>query len=61
MEDNFECFLELDISRYLGEWVAIENKRIIAHNEDLDKLKKEIKGRRPLITKIPKKETMIFF
>ena len=59
--DNFKTFLELDLSDYLGEWVAISNNKIIAHSKDINELKKVIKNnKKPLITKIPKKDTLIF-
>jgi hypothetical protein len=52
----------LDLSKYLGQWVVISENKIIAHNKDLTAVEKEIKSckRSPTIAKIPKKDTLIF-
>ncbi|MBI4150637.1 hypothetical protein HY492_00775 [Candidatus Woesearchaeota archaeon] len=50
------------LEKYVGEWVVICKDHVIAHNRDLRKIKKDIDEckSRPLITKIPKSETLIF-
>jgi hypothetical protein len=52
----------VDLSEYLGEWVAVSNKKVIAHNKNLMKIKKAIDNCKtaPTIAKIPKNETLIF-
>ena len=52
----------IELSKYIGEWVAISNNKVIAHNKDLMKIKKDIDNCKtaPTITKIPKKETLLF-
>ena len=52
----------IDFSKYLGQWVVVCDKKVVAHNKDLTKIKKEIAKckRAPTIAKIPKKETLIF-
>lgn len=52
----------LDLSRYVGQWVVICNNAIIAHNTTLNKIEKEINACKttPIIAKIPKKDTLIF-
>jgi hypothetical protein len=52
----------IDFSKYLGQWIVVYEKKIIAHNKDLKKIKKEINSckRTPTIAKIPEKETLIF-
>ena len=32
----------VDLSKYVGEWVAVSNHKVIAHNKDLMKIKKDI-------------------
>ncbi|MBW3004708.1 hypothetical protein KY310_02665 [Candidatus Woesearchaeota archaeon] len=51
-----------NLAKYVGEWVIVCNNRIVAHNKDLQKIKKEIKKCKttPTVAKIPKKETLIF-
>jgi hypothetical protein len=52
----------VDLSNYIGQWVVICEDKVVAHDKDLTKISKEVdkcKGS-PTITKIPKKETLIF-
>ena len=53
---------KIDLTRFLGQWVVICNNKLVAHNKDLTKIKKEINKCKltPIVTKIPKKETLIF-
>ncbi len=64
MNANYELFMKEDLSSYIGEWIAICDKKIVAHGKDFKKIFEEVKERcpnkRPLITKVPEKETMIF-
>ncbi|OGJ22333.1 hypothetical protein A3K73_03820 [Candidatus Pacearchaeota archaeon RBG_13_36_9] len=61
---NYELFLKSDVSEYIGEWVAICDKKIVAHGKNVKEVVKEASqkcyGKRPLIARIPEKETMIF-
>ncbi len=53
---NYEWFLKQDFSRYSGKWLAILDKKLVATNDNVDKLLQEVKqqypSRRPLITKV---------
>lgn len=64
MISNYQFFLENDLSSYIGEWVAICNKTIVAHGKDVKEVfrlaKQKYPKEKPLLTKIPEKETMIF-
>ena len=62
MSENFKSFLQMDLSPYLGEWVAISGNKVVGHSKDINELKKELKKTKktPLITKVPKKDTLIF-
>ncbi len=61
---NYELFLKSDVSQYIGEWVAICDKKIVSHGKSVKEVVKEANqkcpGKRPLIVRIPEKETMIF-
>ena len=61
---NYNFFMETDLSKYIGEWIAICNGKIVAEGKDIKDVYKEAKkkcpNKRPLITKVPEKETMIF-
>lgn len=53
---------KVDFSKYVGEWVVVCENKVVAHDKNLNNVKKEIKEckRIPTITKIPKKDTLIF-
>jgi hypothetical protein len=62
-EQNYNFFLRMDLSHYLGQLVAILDNKIISHGNDFKEVYKEAKAKagrqKPLFTKIPEKETMI--
>ena len=64
MDKNYQYYLKTNISNYIGEWIAICDKKIVAHGKDVKKVFKEAKLKhpkeRPLLTRVPDKETMIF-
>ena len=63
-KDNYELFLKIDLSSYTGEWVALCNGKVISHGRNVKQVLKEARqscpGKRPLIARVPEKETMIF-
>ena len=63
--NNYELFLKSDVSEYIGEWIAICDNKIVSHGKKVKEVLKEANnkcpGKRPLIARIPEKETMIFF
>ena len=62
---NYEYFLNQDMSLYTNEWIAIVNEKIVSHGRSVKKVYKEAKNRyptyNPLLTKIPSKQTAIFY
>lgn len=56
--------METDISKYIGEWIAIFNDKIISHGKNLkevsSKANKIAGGNKFLLAKVPSEETMIF-
>ena len=50
------------LAEYVGEWVVICKDKVVAHNKDITKLKKDIDKCKtiPTVAKIPKKEILIF-
>ena len=52
----------IDLSRYVGQWVVICDNKLVAHNENLNNIQKEVKECKniPTIVKIPKNDTLIF-
>lgn len=65
MDKNYQFFMKTNIDSYIGEWIVICNKKIVAHGRDVKKVFREVKEKypkeRPLITRVPDKETMIFY
>ena len=64
LEQNYEAYLQTNLNPYLGEWVAICDNKIISHGENVKEVfseaKKKCPNKRPLLTRILDKETMIF-
>ena len=60
---NYEWFLKQDFSRYSGKWLAIIDKKVVASNEKVNNLikdvKKEFPSKRPFITKIKAKLSVL--
>lgn len=59
MITNYEWFIEANLDKYTGKWVAIDNKKVLESDTKLDALLKKIKEKypksRPLIGKITNK------
>ena len=64
MEQNYQFFMRTNVDHYIGQWVAICDQKIVSHGKSVKKVFKEAKEKcpkeRPLLTRIPNKETMIF-
>ena len=62
--DNYEMFLKTDVSEYIGEWVALCDGKIVSHGKNVKEVFNDstmkCPGKRPLIVRVPEKETMIF-
>jgi len=64
LERNYEAYLQTNLSSYLGEWVAICDNKVVSHGKNVKKVfeeaKKKYPNKKPLLTKVPSKETLIF-
>ena len=64
MKDNYEFFMEADLSGHVGRWIAICNSAIVSEGEEPRKVfaeaKKKCQSKRILLTKVPSDATMIF-
>lgn len=62
--NNYQFFMKTNVDKFIGQWIAICNQEIISHGKDAKKVFKEAKEKcpkeRPLLTRVPDKETMIF-
>ncbi|MBI1935738.1 hypothetical protein HYS31_04835 [Candidatus Woesearchaeota archaeon] len=56
---NYEWFIENNLDKYAGKWVAIDDNRVLDSDTTLDKLLKKLKDShpksRPLIGKMTNK------
>ena len=61
--ENINIIMEIDLSKFIGEWVVICDDVVIDHNKDISKLEESIRGcrRTPTIAKIPVQDTLIFY
>ena len=56
---DYEWFIQKDVSKYAGKWIAIINKEVVAEGKSLTIVLKEAKEKypklRPLLTKVRNK------
>ena len=63
--EDFEWAQGIDLSQFEeGEYLIVIDKKIVAHTKDnlkqvLEKVRREYKGKTPLVVKVPGKETLI--
>ena len=64
MNANYQFFMKENVNGYIGQWIAICNKKIVSHGKDAKKVFKEAKQKCPkektFLTRVPDKESMIF-
>ncbi len=62
--NNYQYFLQADLQKYAGEWVAICNDRIVAHGRDskkvFDAAERVYPGKTISLSFVPVEETMLF-
>lgn len=61
--ENYNYFMEADLSKYIGDWVAICNAEIVASGSNAKEVYTEAKKKhpfkKPLLSKIPENGTMV--
>ena len=64
MPSNYDFFMKDEVNRYLGQWVAIAEQRIVAHGSSVKKVYEEARqkcGSQSLfIAKVPDKKTTLY-
>ena len=64
MEQNYNFFMKANVDSYIGQWIAICDQKIVSHGKDAKKVfreaKKKCPNEKPLLTRVPDKDTMIF-
>lgn len=61
-DKDFDFFINGDFSKYSGEWIAIGNRKVVAHNKSLKKLINSVKSKKNILfSKITKKRIICRF
>lgn len=64
MDPDYQYFLTTDVNQFIGQWIAICDKKIVSHGNDVKAVFKEAREqfpkKQPLMVRVPDKETMIF-
>ena len=64
LSQNYSFFAKTELEQFRGQWIAICNQEIVAYGKELKKVLEESKQKyptkKPLIVRVPEKETMIF-
>lgn len=54
--DNYEYFISNTFEDFVGQWIVIDNDKVIVHGNNFKKVyfeaKEKLKGKRPFITKV---------
>lgn len=62
-DENYAFYMATDLSAYLGEWVAIVEKKVVAHGSSVKdvygKAKRSFPGKVPFLACVPKPAAMI--
>jgi hypothetical protein len=62
--DNYQGYMNADLRQYIGEWVAICDGKVASHDPSFKKAYQKAKGQcraeRPLLTRVPEQDSMIF-
>lgn len=60
---NYEWFLQQDLNKYAGKWIAVIDNKVVASEKDVDALMTEVKTKypkkTPLITKVRTKLSIL--
>ena len=60
---GYEYFMKIDLSPYIGEWIAICDDKIVAHKQSFKEAyavsKRVCPNHRPFVTRVPTKEAMV--
>ncbi len=61
---NYEFYLKADLHKFVGEWIAIVDEKIVAHGMSAKEVYAEAKrvfpSKVPLLSCVPKAAAMIF-
>lgn len=59
IEQEYNAFMKLDLTPYIGEWIAIYNRKVVAHGKNFkrvfERTKKKLPIENPLYAFVPPK------
>lgn len=60
---NYQYFIKVDTRRFKGEWIAIADKKIVAHGKDAEEVyktaQKKVKTRNISLAKVPQEQMLV--
>ncbi len=60
----YSVYMRADLSKYIGEWIAIADNEVVAHGKDIktiyNQARKKYPSLRVTVAKIPEKQNCIF-
>lgn len=63
IKENFDFFIDEDMHKFSGKWIAILNKKVVASGENLKEMLREVKEKypkqEPLIVRAPTEKLLI--
>ena len=63
-EINYQYYIDVNVDRFSGEWIAVCDEEIVSHGRNIKEVVKEAKnkcgGKKFLLARVPSEETMIF-
>ena len=63
MNDNYDFFMKLDVTPYIGQWVGLCENRVVSHStsfrEVYEETKKVCGSKKPFVAIVPSNEIMI--
>ncbi len=64
IDDEYQAFMKLNLTPYSGKWIAICEKKVVAHgkkfNAVFDEAKRKCPGKHPFFSLVHGKETWLF-
>lgn len=64
MDDNYSFFLSVNLDKYLGQWIAIVDRKIVSNGKSFKEVLKQARtkcpNKKPFVTRVPTEEAMIF-
>lgn len=59
---SFESFMSMDVSRFEGEWIALDKDKVIAHGKSFKRVFSKARKLKkcPFVARVPDKGVMLY-